>query len=261
MMFVLVFVFVFLMSFVGLVKFRCNDGTFTGGCSINKPYFCKDDLAAWAEVCGCPENFSVDGANCVSEFYINSKNVALDYSGGSLDFVVYEGVVDYLNDLPDEIFYAGNETPSRRDFKLRNVEEKIQREAILPLVVEIQNLERSDKEQAEIVISLVQNIPYGQSNITENFYGQVVNHSRYPYEVLYDDEGICGERSELLALLLKELGYGVAIFYYGDENHEAVGIRCDSEESGYCYIETTTSFDVEGFPGAEVIPIADGRSY
>lgn len=251
--------------FLIFVKFQCNDGTFTGGCSENQPYFCGDYLVERADICGCPANFSVDGDKCVSEFYASPKNVELSYSvegeEKSLDFVAYEGVVDYLNSLPDEIVYSGAEEPSRADFKLRDINNGIQREALLPLVVAIQNLEKSKKKQAEIAVSLVQNIPYGESDVQEDFYGNVINHSRYPYEVLYDNEGICGERSELLAFLLKELGYGVAIFYYGDENHEAVGVRCDDEESGYCYIETTTSFGVDGFPDAEIIVIAEGEEF
>lgn len=270
---ILIVVFLILVAlisyFLFFMKFRCSDGTCHGACSAHQPYFCNDYLVERADVCGCPENFSAEDNGCISEFYTNPRDVKLDYVIGgekkSLDFVVYEGVVDYLNDLPMAITYTGDETPSRQDFKIRDVNEKIQREALMPLVVEIQNFESNKKRQAEIAISLVQEIPYGTSNLTEDFFGSVVNHSRYPYEVLYDNEGICGERSELLAFLLKELGYGVVIFYYGDENHEAVGIRCgffgDYEDTGYCYVETTTSFNVEGFLDAEVIPIADGKKF
>ena len=70
-----------------------------------------------------------------------------------------------------------------------------------------------------------------------------MNYSRYPYEVLYDEEGICGEKSELLAFLLREIGYETVLFYNQEENHESVGIKCPIEESykrtGYCFVETT----------------------
>jgi hypothetical protein len=41
---------------------------------------------------------------------------------------------------------------------------------------------------------------------------------------------------------LRDLGYGTAIFFFPEENHEAVGIKCPLEESfyssGYCFVET-----------------------
>ena len=47
----------------------------------------------------------------------------------------------------------------------------------------------------------------------------------------------------MLAFLLRELGYGVSFFYFSEENHEALGIKCPVKESlmntGYCFIETT----------------------
>ena len=46
-----------------------------------------------------------------------------------------------------------------------------------------------------------------------------------------------------MAFLLKEMGYGVVLFYYSAENHISVGIKCPIEYSlnntGYCFIETT----------------------
>ena len=54
--------------------------------------------------------------------------------------------------------------------------------------------------------------------------------------------GICGEKSQLLAFLLRELGYGIAIFYNQQENHESVGIKCSSndwKDTGYCFVETS----------------------
>ncbi|MDP3991884.1 MAG: hypothetical protein Q8P79_00020, partial [Nanoarchaeota archaeon] len=81
------------------------------------------------------------------------------------------------------------------------------------------------------------------------------------------------EKSELLTFLLRELGYGTAIFYNQPENHESVGIKCPVEESykgtGYCFVETTgpsiiTDDSIEYFGGIvleskpEIILISDG---
>ena len=122
--------------------------------------------------------------------------------------------------------------------------DSLQRESILPLVKEIQNLAPDSKtDQARIAVSLVQNIPYGFSDKKELILGKEFNHHRYPYEVLYDNEGICGEKSQLLAFLLKELGFDVAIFYNQMENHESVGIKCPKRKSWhgseYCFVETS----------------------
>ena len=126
---------------------------------------------------------------------------------------------------------------------MKKINEEKQTQFLLPLVIKIQNLTNDKEEQARIAISLVQNIPYGFSNKTERFFGIPVNYSRYPYEVLYDQQGICGEKSELLAFLLRELGYETALFYNQRENHESVGIKCPFEESykgtGYCFVETS----------------------
>ncbi len=54
-------------------------------------------------------------------------------------------------------------------------------------------------------------------------------------------QGICGEKSELLAFLLKEIGFETAIFYNHAENHESVGVKCSSNDwkgTGYCFVET-----------------------
>lgn len=248
----------------------CGDGTIDGECSVNKPYFCSNEiLIEKASVCGCPEILEQRGEFCLSDYQANPEVRELDYflngKKGKIDFVVYRDFVDYLSDLPNKIQHNIGEVPSRQDFKLKKINEPFQREFLLPMVIEIQNLKKNKRHQAEIAISLVQNIPYGISDKKTFFAGQEMDYSRYPYEVLYDIEGICGERSELLAFLLKELGYGVSIFYYPVENHEAVGIKCSSydgeKHKGYCYIETTTSLNLELSSEPEIIFISDGDSF
>ena len=116
---------------------------------------------------------------------------------------------------------------------------------ILPLIIKIQEITPNKKDQFRIAVSMVQMIPYEVSQNLELIFGNKIPHQRYPYEVLYEQKGICGEKSELLALLLKELGYETIIFFHQKENHESVGIKCPIEfsmsNSGYCYIETTGS--------------------
>ena len=225
----------------------CGDGTPYNECSITKPYFCDGGfLIEKASACGC-EGSSINGETCLLPYQTEPKNVILNYildgKQQGLEFNIYGGLVDYLTHESRDISYQSGQTPARADFKLKILNNQLQREFLMPLVIAIQNQTKDKVEQARIATSIVQNIPYGFSNKTTTFYGQEINYSRYPYEILADNAGICGEKSELLAFLLRELGYKTAIFYNQKENHEYVGISCPREESykgtGYCFIETT----------------------
>lgn len=227
----------------------CGDGTSYGECSLNKPYFCSNGtLIEKSSICGCLQIFNEKNDSCISEYQTNSKEIILKYildgNESQINFMVYEGMVDYASKISRAIDYKDGEKPSRVDFKLKSINDEKQREFILPLVAKIQNITLDKDEQAKIAISIVQSIPYGFSNKTLRLSGKSsVGYTRYPYEVLYDFQGICGEKSQLLTFLLKELGYGTAIFYNQEENHESVGIKCPMEKSwdnsGYCFVETS----------------------
>jgi hypothetical protein len=63
-----------------------------------------------------------------------------------------------------------------------------------------------------------------------------------PYIILYRNTGIC-DKSILLAAILKELGFDIALFYWKDISHLAVGIKVPEQygnfNSSYAYIEST----------------------
>lgn len=226
----------------------CGDNSFYETCSLTKPYFCSGGiLFEKASVCGCGEILERKGDSCISDYQTSPKEITLKYilrgEEKEINYVVYGGLADYLFNLPKGISSNNGQEFSRVDFKLKNLDEKEQRELLLPLVVKIQNLTLVREDQMRIAVSLVQNIPYAESEKTFIMRNVVLNYSRYPYEVLYDNAGICGEKSELLAFLLREIGYEVAFFYHATENHESVGIKCPIEKSlddtGYCFIETT----------------------
>jgi len=277
--------FVFLISFVNAGIFQkqktCGDETLEGECSTRQPYICSEEiLVEKASVCGCSENMTLQGDSCVSEYMSgNSKEITLEYvlrgEKGEINYVVYEEMRNYLFDLPDFITYRDNQVPFRGDFKLRNLNEPKQRELLLPLVTKIQNLADNKKDQARIAISIVQHISFGNSNETISLGGSEINYSRYPYEVLYEQEGVCGEKSELLAFILREIDYGVVLFYHAPENHESLGIKCPEknglENTTYCFIETTgpsiltnnknkylEGIKLTSYP--EIIPISDGEA-
>jgi hypothetical protein len=258
----------------------CGDSNLYGTCSVVKPYYCeKGLLVEKASVCGCSESSERLGDSCITNLQTEPRDLTLKYiidgEEKTLNFRVYKGLVDHLSVLPPGISYVSGEKPVRTDFIFKKINEDEQRKFLLPLVIKIKNLTDDKEEQARIAISLVQNIQYGFSNKTEGFFGNKVNYSRYPYEVLYESRGICGEKSELLAFLLREIGYGVVLFYNQEENHESLGIKCPQEESykgtGYCFVETTgpsiiTDNSIEYVGGItldsqpEVIFISDGES-
>ena len=227
----------------------CGDGTFYNTCSLNKPYFCSNGtLIEKASICGCPKILKQQGNSCTSAYKTNPKSITLNYTlngeNGEIDFTVYRGMKDYLSNISRGIMsYGENQVPSRADFKIKAINEPEQREMLLPLLIKIQNMENNKQDQVRIAISLVQNIPFGGSNKTISVSNNSVNYFRYPYEVLYDMQGVCSEKTALLGFLIKEMGYGTAFFYYPLENHEAFGIKCPLKYSinntGYCFIETT----------------------
>lgn len=258
----------------------CGDGTFYDSCSLTKPYFCElGVLVEKVSSCGC-SNLSQDlGGKCFTKYqsYPESRNLKYILNGnvGEMDFTVYGEMADHLSRVSRSIEYKEDKKPSRADFKLKTINDEKQRELLMPLVVEIQNLENDRVQQARMAVSLVQNIPYGSTEKTILFPGGEINYSKYPYEVLYYGQGICGEKSALLAFLLKELGYDISIFYFSEENHEVVGIKCPLERSfhgnGYCFVETSgpaiiSDSSVEYVGGIklesepEVIPISEGIS-
>jgi len=224
----------------------CNDGTLLDECSEIKPYFCSyGKLIENASFCGCSNLSNISGESCNSNLRTEPKEINFTYvlrgETGTIPFTVYKGADNYFYNIPRYI--DSSENPSLLDFKLKVVNDEQQKELLLPLVVKIQEITSDKTDQARIAISLVQFIPFGTSDKVSRIGNIEIDYQRYPYEVLYDYEGICSEKSELLTFLLKELGYDTAILYYSLENHDAVGIKCSDENSlkntGYCFVETT----------------------
>lgn len=210
------------------------------------------------------EGLSKPSEKQISSYEKNPKEVNLPEIG---KFTVYQGLNDYLakQDRAISYYYVA---PTTKDFILKSLDNSAQKPYLDKLVTRIKSESSNSEEQAKIAIRMVQKIPYDYDGL----YGTL--EGRMPYEVLYDMRGVCGEKSPLLAYILRELGFGVAIFEFDIEGHESVGIRCSScdyKNSGYCFIESTSPTiptDSEGeYLGAgklgtpsEIINIADGKS-
>ncbi len=106
----------------------------------------------------------------------------------------------------------------------------------------------NENQIVEFISTFVQTIPYDQNKLDRRTSGMesITEKITYPYEVLYDNTGVCQDKSYLAYALLKELGYGTSIFLFPnpEDNHMAVGVKCPLEfsnyNSGYCFVETTS---------------------
>jgi len=227
----------------------CGDGSFYDTCSTIKPYLCeKGLLVKAARFCGCPNGLTKSGDACVNNLDTGAKQVSLSYfldgEGGQFDLSLYKGLYDSYSNVSRIISYGDGEKVFRVDFEFRKLNEENQKPLLDGLVTKIENTAKSEEDKVRIAVSLVQNIEYGQSDKTISVgTNDTLSYSRYPYEILYEGQGVCQEKSELLAYLLKRMNFGVVLFYNSKENHEYVGIKCPVEQSywnsGYCFVETS----------------------
>jgi hypothetical protein len=157
---------------------------------------------------------------------------------------VYGGMNDHLKSLPRYIMYERRHSPpTDTDFIMRYLDNEEQKPLLDPLTREIQNITSNKDDQARIAISLIQNLNYDW----DSFRSGTIK-GKYPYEVLYTGSGVCSEKSDLVAYLLRDLGYGVTIFHFDATGnltgHDAVGIKCPQQysyrDTGYCFVESTS---------------------
>ena len=180
----------------------------------------------------------------LSSYKASPKLVNYEYvlrgKHSQIPYIVYGGMNDFLKSQPRYILYRVDQTqPTDIDFIKKDLDNEEQKPFIDPLVREIENITSNKDDRARIAISLVQNLEYDSVGLKT---GDI--KGKYPYEVLYTGCGVCSEKSELLAYLLRELGYEVVIFRFETEMHDAIGIKCPYEysyaNSGYCFVETTS---------------------
>ena len=199
-------------------------------------------------------------------------------NAGFIPFKVYTGVNNYITSFGP--VYTGDDYTAV-------VSNDVQDEYVTQMVDQIKKSAKNPGDDARIAISLVQHIKYDANSIGEIQFNTSKSGQayigRYPYTILFQQwGGICGEKSFLLALLLKDLGYNVALFQFdlgNSEGHMAVGIKApaqyDFENTGYALVESTTptipTFDgytltgmnapVSSLVPTKVIQISEGKSF
>lgn len=146
--------------------------------------------------------------------------------------VTYDEISDYFSEQ-DHYYY--NDPREIYDKLFYN---EIQDRYMSDLLSKIKREYGSDENRAEMIISLVQNIPYNDLNFNRDEYDW-----HYPYETLHYGGGVCSDKAILMSYLLWKMDFDVVIFEFDKEKHSVVGIRCDPEydymDTGYAYIETT----------------------
>jgi hypothetical protein len=110
-----------------------------------------------------------------------------------------------------------------------------------------------ENEIPYITMAFVQSLPYVSDSASAGY----DEYPRFPFETLYYGGGDCEDSSILLASLLYDMGYGVALLEL--PGHMAVGVKGDDDLSGsyyeydgtkYFYLETSNSgWDVGVIPG------------
>lgn len=254
---------------------RCSDKTIYGECSDDKPFFCSNgNLIENVNKCGCSYEFIAEGNNCVSKYETGPSTVKLKYIvDGKTDYIemtTYQGLSNYLASK-SRYYYCDPTCPSTTQIELRYLDDTYQKTYLEKLSEEIRAAADSKDDQLRVAVSLVQNIPYDYTALSLNS----VNN-RYPYEVIYDNKGVCGEKSRLLAFILRDLGFKVALLRFEAENHQALGVACpsqyDYEDTGYCFIEATRPIIITSVPTTyvgvgeltsqpEILKISDGLSF
>ncbi len=101
----------------------------------------------------------------------------------------------------------------------------------------------NDHDKIALVLAFVQSVTYTGDNVTAS----VDEYPRYPVETLFDREGDCEDTSILLAAILTEMGYDVALLLFEEFDHIGLGINYPLEYGNswiyegkrYWYLDTT----------------------
>lgn len=199
----------------------------------------------------------------------------------TLDGIGYKVRIDVYRKI--KTYFAGKGYYDRPESYQDYLYDSVQRRYLDDLIFQIMQGADSIDGMARIAINIVQRIPYDHDKVRYDLRYNPECPIRFPYEVIYDNKGICSEKSLLLAFLLKELGLGVALFRFDEENHMTVGIKCPPEygyhSTEYAFVETTgvnlitddqmyyVSSKEYGFPFIQLksipklIPICSGASF
>ena len=199
---------------------------------------------------------------------IDEKTTILncDYAGETISTSVktHSNVSNYYKNLSSKNSYLENANfesfvySNRNDSTIKNLASDIRS------IAESRNL--NDDQMLELATCFVQNIPYDEekaSTVLSN--GLISNRylAQFPYETLYENSGICTDKTYLGSALINELGYGTGILLFPDAQHMSLGISAPQGYGDfgtkYVYMEVTNPGFAPGEVPAEVND-ANGRA-
>lgn len=198
------------------------------------------------------ENFSTDNSVLKTFKYV------LDGTEGEVSATMYPGLTQCLNKLKMKTAAPNASHAVKEDtddaLTVNNIP---QTNYLAELAKNIENITSDKNDQARIVASIVQGFKFEDND---------PNTYNYPYEVAFNQAGICNETAKLMLNLFKQLGFGTAMLTFEKDNHQVAGIKCDPQYSyqntGYCYVEPTTRAAITDDTGikseARVSVISDG---
>ncbi len=168
-----------------------------------------------------------------------TKSYSWSYKETSYDFTetLYQSTASYYAKKIKGIYSNFEERSLSKYFKYP------QKDKTIPEITEKLEAKATEKKLSsdqtiDLALNYVQEFPYDEARAKTD-----LTHPRYPYETLYEEKGICSDKTLLLVAILREMGYGTAIFMYENDQHMAPAVQCPVEysnyKSGYCIAETT----------------------
>ncbi|NQV00093.1 MAG: hypothetical protein HQ538_05095 [Parcubacteria group bacterium] len=182
----------------------------------------------------------------------------------SITEILYGSVYEYYNLNPEkELYEYIDEDDYLINFlsKSEALEDNTISKIVQDIKLEANKRNLSDDELIELIIAFVQFIPYDDDKLaiieSEDTTEIEKTWPRFPYEVLYENKGVCSGKTFLTIMLLKKIGYGMAMFDFDDEMHVAPAIKCTKEyssyDSGYCFAEVTQAgYKIGEIPQMEI---------
>lgn len=195
-----------------------------------------------------------------------SKTFKWEFKGEkySLTETFDQEVYNFYKAQPKIFSYSGELKPNwEEEYYGMFLKRSDQDKSISQLALDLQDLGKkhklSDDQIVDLTLAFVQAIQYDDAKAKNILAKDGSQTMQYPYETLFTQLGVCSDKSLLAVSILREMGYGTAIFAYNDDNHMAIGIECPKNYStygsGYCYSETTSTGNKIG-----IIPSFDSES-
>lgn len=169
-----------------------------------------------------------------------------------------KSLIDYYRQLPKERY--PNNSQLKYDYYLnQQVPETLPRDETLDrLINELLMIKAQLKLDQDGFIELIFSFVQNAISFDHNFKSRHPYTGYFhPYLTLFEQRGVCMEKSLLAKALLEKLDIGSAFFFYnqtGSKNdHVAIGLQCTPgqglDKSNYCYVEQNVYFPIGFIPG------------